>query len=62
MLSLSFFLLTDLVFYGCFFYDAAQEIHVLHRAGVLADKISSQLSPWASALFQFLPPFIRKQV
>lgn len=26
------------------------------------ENISSQLSPWASALFEFLPPFIRKQV
>lgn len=26
------------------------------------ENISSQLSPWATALFEFLPPFIRKQV
>lgn len=39
-----------------------QEIHVLLRQGVSADNIFSQLSPWASALFEFLPPFIRKQV
>ncbi|EPS71673.1 hypothetical protein M569_03082, partial [Genlisea aurea] len=39
-----------------------QEIHVLLKQGVSADHISSQLSPWASALFEFLPPFIRKQV
>lgn len=39
-----------------------QEIHVLLRQGVHADKISSQLSPWAFALFEFLPPFIKKQV
>lgn len=39
-----------------------QEIHGLLRQGVDADKISSQLSPWASALFEFLPPFIRRQV
>lgn len=26
------------------------------------ENISSQLSPWANALFEFLPPFIRKQV
>ncbi|CAO2817436.1 unnamed protein product [Amaranthus hypochondriacus] len=43
-------------------YALLQEIHVLHREGVSAEKISSQLSPWASALFQFLPPFIRKQL
>ncbi|OEL34887.1 Pyrophosphate--fructose 6-phosphate 1-phosphotransferase subunit alpha [Dichanthelium oligosanthes] len=29
---------------------------------VSAENISSQLSPWASALFEFLPPFIRKQL
>jgi len=39
-----------------------QEIHGLLRQGVAVDKISSQLSPWASALFEFLPPFIRRQV
>lgn len=39
-----------------------QEIHGLLKQGVSADKISSQLSPWASALFEFLPPFIKKQV
>lgn len=39
-----------------------QEIHSLLRQNVSADKISSQLSPWASALFEFLPHFIRKQV
>ncbi|MQM17683.1 hypothetical protein Taro_050659 [Colocasia esculenta] len=38
------------------------EIHVLHREGVSTDKISCQLSPWASALFEFLPPFIRRQL
>lgn len=40
----------------------SQEIHGLLRQGVSADNISAQLSPWASALFDFLPPFIRKQV
>ena len=40
----------------------SQEIHGLLRQGVSVDTISSQLSPWASALFEFLPPFIRKQV
>ncbi|KAK4744423.1 hypothetical protein SAY87_010735 [Trapa incisa] len=39
-----------------------KEIHVLLRQGVHADKISSQLSPWAFALFEFLPPFIKKQL
>lgn len=39
-----------------------QEIHDLLRQGVSADNISSQLSPWASALFEFLPLFIRKQL
>lgn len=39
-----------------------QEIHGLHDQGVSTDNISSHLSPWASALFEFLPPFIRKQV
>ncbi|KAJ0435732.1 putative diphosphate--fructose-6-phosphate 1-phosphotransferase [Helianthus annuus] len=39
-----------------------QEIHSLLRRGVSVDKISTQLSPWASALFEFLPPFIRKQL
>ncbi|XP_071696446.1 pyrophosphate--fructose 6-phosphate 1-phosphotransferase subunit alpha-like [Rutidosis leptorrhynchoides] len=43
-------------------YALLQEIHSLLRQGVLADKISLQLSPWASALFEFLPPFIRKQL
>ncbi|KAL0432817.1 UNVERIFIED_CONTAM: Pyrophosphate--fructose 6-phosphate 1-phosphotransferase subunit alpha [Sesamum latifolium] len=39
-----------------------QEIHGLLRQGVSADNIFAQLSPWASALFEFLPPFIRKQL
>ncbi|KAL5557651.1 hypothetical protein UlMin_033862 [Ulmus minor] len=39
-----------------------KEIHGLLRKGVSSDKISSQLSPWASALFEFLPIFIRKQL
>ncbi|KAG6539137.1 pyrophosphate--fructose 6-phosphate 1-phosphotransferase subunit alpha-like [Zingiber officinale] len=43
-------------------YALLQEIHALHHRGVSVDDISSQLSPWASALFQFLPPFIRKQL
>ncbi|KAM0941547.1 putative diphosphate--fructose-6-phosphate 1-phosphotransferase [Dioscorea sansibarensis] len=43
-------------------YALLQEIHGLHSEGVSADIISSHLSPWASALFEFLPPFIRKQL
>ncbi|KAF8729671.1 hypothetical protein HU200_017623 [Digitaria exilis] len=43
-------------------YALLQEIHGLHGKGVSAENISSQLSPWASALFEFLPPFIRKQL
>ncbi|XP_074558332.1 pyrophosphate--fructose 6-phosphate 1-phosphotransferase subunit alpha-like [Curcuma longa] len=43
-------------------YALLQEIHVLHHRGVSVDDISSQLSPWASALFEFLPPFIRRQL
>ncbi|KAI5660865.1 hypothetical protein M9H77_20188 [Catharanthus roseus] len=43
-------------------YALLKEIHVLLRQGVSADNIFSQLSPWASALFEFLPPFIRKQL
>ncbi|GJM99883.1 hypothetical protein PR202_ga17022 [Eleusine coracana subsp. coracana] len=43
-------------------YSLLQEIHGLHIRGVPTDSISSQLSPWASALLEFLPPFIRKQI
>ncbi|KAK8462967.1 hypothetical protein SEVIR_1G300500v4 [Setaria viridis] len=43
-------------------YALLQEIHGLHGKGVSAENISSQLSPWASALFEFLPPFIGKQL
>ncbi|CAK9149176.1 unnamed protein product [Ilex paraguariensis] len=43
-------------------YALLQEIHGLLRQGVSVDGISTQLSPWASALFEFLPPFIRKQL
>ncbi|XP_074273431.1 pyrophosphate--fructose 6-phosphate 1-phosphotransferase subunit alpha [Silene latifolia] len=43
-------------------YALLQEIHSLHREGVSIENISSQLSPWASALFEFLPPFIKKQL
>ncbi|KAJ4817776.1 Pyrophosphate--fructose 6-phosphate 1-phosphotransferase subunit alpha [Rhynchospora pubera] len=43
-------------------YALLQEIHGLHGKGVSIENISSQLSPWATALFEFLPPFIRKQL
>uniref|UniRef100_A0ACD6AIS2 Uncharacterized protein n=1 Tax=Avena sativa TaxID=4498 RepID=A0ACD6AIS2_AVESA len=43
-------------------YALLQEIHALHDKGVSIENISSHLSPWASALFNFLPPFIRKQL
>ncbi|KAG6422925.1 hypothetical protein SASPL_113307 [Salvia splendens] len=43
-------------------YSLLQEIHGLLRKGVFADNISGQLSPWASALFEFLPPFIKNQL
>ncbi|XP_044474462.1 pyrophosphate--fructose 6-phosphate 1-phosphotransferase subunit alpha-like isoform X3 [Mangifera indica] len=43
-------------------YALLKEIHSLLRQGVSADNISSQLSPWASALFEFLPVFIKKQL
>ncbi|CAN7074562.1 unnamed protein product [Brassica oleracea var. botrytis] len=38
------------------------EIHGLLKEGVHADNISTQLSPWSSTLFEFLPPFIKKQL
>uniref|UniRef100_A0A2P2ME11 Pyrophosphate--fructose 6-phosphate 1-phosphotransferase subunit alpha n=2 Tax=Rhizophora mucronata TaxID=61149 RepID=A0A2P2ME11_RHIMU len=43
-------------------YALLKEIHGLLKQGVNPDKISLQLSPWASALFEFLPPFIKKQL
>ncbi|KAF2310274.1 hypothetical protein GH714_007537 [Hevea brasiliensis] len=43
-------------------YALLKEIHGLLRQGVASNNISSQLSPWASALFEFLPPFIKKQL
>ncbi|KAJ9186276.1 hypothetical protein P3X46_001874 [Hevea brasiliensis] len=43
-------------------YALLKEIHGLLRQGVTPNNISSQLSPWASALFEFLPPFIKKQL
>lgn len=56
---------TEVYFYciSCLsWHFVMQEIHGLLRQGVAADKISTQLSPWSSALFEFLPPFIKKQV
>ncbi|KAJ4841318.1 hypothetical protein Tsubulata_025704, partial [Turnera subulata] len=43
-------------------YALLKEIHGLLRQGVVPENISSQLSPWPSALFEFLPPFIRIQI
>ncbi|XP_020103301.1 pyrophosphate--fructose 6-phosphate 1-phosphotransferase subunit alpha-like [Ananas comosus] len=43
-------------------YALLQEIHSLQNEGVSTDDISSHLSPWASALFEFLPSFIRKEL
>ncbi|KAG6699723.1 hypothetical protein I3842_08G079400 [Carya illinoinensis] len=43
-------------------YALLKEIHVLLRQGVSTDNIYTQLSPWAFALFEFLPPFIKKQL
>ncbi|CAK7345956.1 unnamed protein product [Dovyalis caffra] len=43
-------------------YALLKEIHSLLRQCVAPDNISSQLSPWASALFEFLPQFIKKQL
>ncbi|RWW80351.1 hypothetical protein BHE74_00011308, partial [Ensete ventricosum] len=39
-----------------------KEIHVLLKNSVSTENISGQLSPWASALFESMPPFIKKQV
>ncbi|ONK58963.1 uncharacterized protein A4U43_C08F1530 [Asparagus officinalis] len=43
-------------------YALLQEIHVLLMNGVTADNISTHLSPWASALFESMPPFIKKEL
>ncbi|XP_065037007.1 pyrophosphate--fructose 6-phosphate 1-phosphotransferase subunit alpha-like [Musa acuminata AAA Group] len=43
-------------------YALLQEIHVLLKNGVSTESISGQLSPWASALFESMPPFIKKQL
>jgi pyrophosphate--fructose-6-phosphate 1-phosphotransferase len=39
-----------------------QEINSLLKQDVSVENISSRLSPWAAALFDFLPIFIKKQV
>jgi pyrophosphate--fructose-6-phosphate 1-phosphotransferase len=43
-------------------YALIQEINNLHSNNVPEDEIPSQLSPWAAALFKFLPPFIRREL
>ncbi|KAI5596467.1 hypothetical protein POPTR_002G003100v4 [Populus trichocarpa] len=43
-------------------YALLKEIHSLLKQGVAPDSISSQLSPWASALLEFLPPFIKREL
>ncbi len=39
-----------------------QEINSLLKQDVNVENISSHLSPWAAALFDFLPNFIKKQL
>ncbi|OEL25370.1 Pyrophosphate--fructose 6-phosphate 1-phosphotransferase subunit alpha [Dichanthelium oligosanthes] len=43
-------------------YALIQEINNLHSNNVPEDEIPSQLSPWAAALFKFLPQFIRREL
>uniref|UniRef100_A0A0E0QHR6 Pyrophosphate--fructose 6-phosphate 1-phosphotransferase subunit alpha n=1 Tax=Oryza rufipogon TaxID=4529 RepID=A0A0E0QHR6_ORYRU len=43
-------------------YALLQEINILHNNNVPVAEMPSQLSPWAAALFQFLPPFIRREL
>ncbi|XP_078443373.1 pyrophosphate--fructose 6-phosphate 1-phosphotransferase subunit alpha-like [Wolffia australiana] len=43
-------------------YALLQEINALYKQGVSTEKIPAKLSPWASALFEFLPPFFKKQL
>ncbi|KAL6838988.1 hypothetical protein ACP4OV_031215 [Aristida adscensionis] len=43
-------------------YALIQEINILYSNNVPKDDIPSQLSPWAAALFKFLPPFIRTEL
>ncbi|EFJ20412.1 hypothetical protein SELMODRAFT_108705 [Selaginella moellendorffii] len=42
-------------------YALLQEIHGLQKQNIEVEHIPTRLSPWASALFEFLPPFIKKQ-
>ncbi|CAF2078125.1 unnamed protein product [Brassica napus] len=42
--------------------ESIHELYALLKEGVHADNISTQLSPWSSTLFEFLPPFIKKQL
>lgn len=43
-------------------YALLQEIHVLLKKGTHIDQISANLSPWASALFESMPIFIKRQL
>ncbi|GJN16551.1 hypothetical protein PR202_gb03570 [Eleusine coracana subsp. coracana] len=43
-------------------YALIQEINILHNNNVPVAEMPLQLSPWAAALFQFLPPFIRREL
>ncbi|RCV11208.1 hypothetical protein SETIT_2G167900v2 [Setaria italica] len=43
-------------------YALIQEINNLYINNVPEDEIPSQLSPWAAALFKFLPSFIRREL
>ncbi|XP_066399220.1 pyrophosphate--fructose 6-phosphate 1-phosphotransferase subunit alpha-like isoform X1 [Miscanthus floridulus] len=43
-------------------YALIQEINNLHSNNVSEADIPSQLSPWAAALFKFLPSFIRREL
>ncbi|KAH8946831.1 hypothetical protein BDL97_11G008000 [Sphagnum fallax] len=44
------------------FYALLQEINSLLKQDVSIEHISSRLSPWAAALYDFLPIFIKKQL
>ncbi|KAJ1289144.1 hypothetical protein BS78_02G142300 [Paspalum vaginatum] len=43
-------------------YALMQEINNLHTNNVSEEDIPSQLSPWAAALFKFMPSFIRREL
>ncbi|KAK8934905.1 Pyrophosphate--fructose 6-phosphate 1-phosphotransferase subunit alpha [Platanthera zijinensis] len=43
-------------------YALLQDIHVLLKKGTQTDQISTNLSPWASALFESMPIFIKRQL